>query len=128
MESKMEAKQQQLTSREEAYFEHVGQAKAQGLSLKEYCEKLGLNVRGLYSVRRVLVQKGVLPRTLPPREPKTKKVGSGKFVAVRVAETGTNGAQVCRVHHRSGWSIECGRLPEAAWVAALIKGAEDASA
>lgn len=122
----MEAKQEQkLTPREQAYLDHVRGAQKQGQSLKDYCEQLGMNVRGLYSVRRVLVQKGVLPRTLPP---KTKKPGSGKFVAVRVAEPGTSGAEaVCRVRHPSGWTIECGRFPEVAWVLELLKGAGHAS-
>lgn len=125
----MQAEQQELTPREEAYFEHVRQAKEQGLSLKEYCEKVGLNVRGLYGVRRVLMQKGVLPRALPPKKPKRKQSGSGKLVAVRVAEAGASGVQaICRVRHPSGWTIECGRFPEAAWVLELIKGADHASA
>lgn len=125
----MEEKQQELTPREQAYFEHVRQAKEQGLTLKAYCEQVGLNERNLYSVRRVLVDKGILPRTLPPKAPKTKKPGSGQFVAVRVAGGETNGAQVvCRVRHPSGWAIECSRFPEAAWVLQLMEGADHASA
>lgn len=129
MESRMEAMQRELTPREEAYFEHVRRAKEQGSSLKEYCEKLGMNVRSLYGVRRDLVNQGVLPRTLPLKEEKRqKKSVSGKFVAVRLTAGGTNGAEaVCRVRHPSGWTIECGHLPEAAWVLALVRGAGDAS-
>lgn len=122
----MEAKQAELMPREQAYFEHVRQAKEQGLTLTAYCQKLGLNVRSLYSVRRELVDKGLVPRTLAPR---TKKTRPSKFVAVRVAAGGTDGAElVCRVRHPSGWTIECGRWPEAAWVSQLLKEAGDAAA
>lgn len=122
----MEAKQPELTAREQAYLEHVRQAKEQGLTLTAYCERLGLNVRSLYSVRRELVDKGVVPRTLAP---KSKKGRPGKFVAVRVATPAANGAElVCRVRHPSGVTIECGRWPEAAWLSELMKGGADASA
>jgi len=122
----MEAKQQELRPREQAYFEHVRQAKEQGLTLTAYCQKLGLNVRSLYSVRRELVDKGLVLRRLAP---KAKKARPGKFVAVRIATPTVNGAEpVCRVRHPSGVTIECGRWPEAAWVAQLMKGGEDASA
>jgi hypothetical protein len=121
-ESQMEAKQPELTPREQAYFEHVRQAKEQGLTLTAYCQRLGLNVRSLYSVRRELVDKGLVPRTLAPR-PNAKKTRRGRFVAVQVATAGENGAElVCRVRHVSGWTIECSRFPEAGWVAQLMKG------
>lgn len=122
----MEAKEAELKPREQAYFEHVRRAKEQGLTLKAYCQREGLNVRSLYSVRRELVDKGLVPRTLAPKTPKQRP---GKFVAVRVAAPGANDAQlVCRVRHPSGWTIECGRWPEAAWVVQLLKGGADATA
>jgi hypothetical protein len=132
--SKMEAKQGELTPREQAYFEHVRRAKEAGLTLKAYCEQRGLNVRSLYGVRRMLMEKGVLPRALPPKskaksETHAKKKGSGKFEAVRLAEDGpSEGQAVCRVRHPSAWTIECGRFPEAGWVMELMKGADHASA
>lgn len=116
----MEGNQAKLTSREESYFEHVRQAKAQGLTLKGYCERLGLNVRSLYGVRRELVRKGVVPRTLAP---KTSKAERSQFVAIRVATPGASDAEaVCRVRHPSGWILECLAWPEAAWVSALMQG------
>lgn len=125
-EGEMEAKQAELTEREQAYLEHRRQAKEQGLTLTAYCQEQGLNVRSLYSVRRELVDKGVVPRTLAPR---TKQTRPGKFVAVHVTTPETNEAElVCRVRHPSGWMIECGRWPEAAWVSQLLKGASDAAA
>jgi len=124
----MEAEQQALTPREQAYFEHVRQAKEAGLTLKAYCERLGVNVRSLYGVRRVLMGKGILPRVLPTKtkmesKTKTEAKGSGKFVAVRLADEGPGAGQaVCRVRHPSGWTIECGRFPEAGWVLELMGG------
>lgn len=124
-ESTMEANQPKLTPREQAYLEHVRRAREQGVTLVEYCQKLGLKPRALYGVRRDLVRKGVLPRTR-----KTKKAGPGQFVAVRVTAapaTSHNGC-VCRVRHPSGWVMECGSWPSAAWMAELMKGGEDAAA
>jgi hypothetical protein len=128
----MEAKQQELTPQEQAYFEHVRQAKEKGLTLKAYCEQRGLKVGSLYGVRRHLMEKGILPRVLPPKtkaKTRTKTKGSGKFVAVRLADDGPGVEQaVCRVRHPSGWTIECGRFPEASWVLELMKGGDHASA
>ena len=120
----MEAEQQELTPRERAYFEHVRQAKEEGLTLKAYCERRAVNVRSLYGVRRVLMEKGILPRVLAAKtQSKTKAEGRGKFVAVRLGDEGPSAGQaVCRVRHPSGWTIECGRFPEAAWVLALMGG------
>jgi hypothetical protein len=127
----METNGQELKPREQAYLEHVRRAKEQGLTLKDYCEKLGLNVRSLYGVRRDLMEKGILPRVLAPKtQTKTRAKASGKFVAVRVAtlpEAG-GGEPACRVRHPSGWLIECSRMPEAAWVSELLQGGGDASA
>lgn len=128
----MEATQQELTQREQAYFEHVRQAKEAGLTLKAYCEQRGLNVRSLYGVRRDLMEKGILARVLPPKakaKTRAKKKGAGQFVAVRLADEGPNSPPaVCRVRHPSGWTIECGRFPEAGWVLELMKGGDHASA
>lgn len=130
----MEAKQRDLTPREQAYFEHVRQAKDEGLTLKAYCEQRGLKVGSLYGVRRHLMEKGIVPRVLPPKtkakaQTRAKQKGSGKFVAVRLAEEGPSAGQaVCRVRHPSGWIIECGRFPEAGWVLELMKGGNHASA
>jgi len=125
----MEANPQRLTAREQSYFDHVRQAKEQGVTLKAHCQKVGLNVRSLYGVRRDLVEKGVLPRTLPPKTANRKEARRGKFVAVQVAAGSSNdGDAVCRGRHPSGWVIECGQWPEAAWVSALMQGADHASA
>jgi predicted transcriptional regulator len=123
----MEAKQSELKAREQAYFEHLRAAKAQGLTLTAYCKNVGLNVRSLYSVRRELVEKGIVPRTLEPK--KTPKKRSSQFVAVRLAAGGTNDAEpVCQIRHPSGWRIECRDWPQASWMSALLNGADHAAA
>lgn len=123
----MDGNSQEFTPRQRAYLEHVRQAKEEGLALTDYCQKLGLNVRSLYGVRREMVRKGLLPRTLASR---TKaKVQRSPFVSVRVAPPAPSGGDtVCRVRHPSGVVIECGHWPDAAWVLELTKDAGHASA
>jgi hypothetical protein len=122
----MEARQPELTPREQAYIEHRRAAKEHGLTLTAYCKNVGLNVRSLYTVRRELVAKGVVPRTLAPRN--TPKKRSSKFVAVRLAGGGTNEAEpVCQMRHPSGWTIECRAWPQASWMSALVNGADHAA-
>jgi hypothetical protein len=126
-ESEMETTPQELTLREQAYVEHARQAKAQGLTLKDYCQNLGVNVRSLYGARRDMVKKGLLPRTRGSKNATAPE--RSQFVAVRVATPASNGSDaVCRVRHPSGWIIECGRWPEAAWVLELTQGADHAAA
>ena len=121
----MEAEVRDLTARQREYFEHVRQAREQGLTLTAYCRAQGLEVRSLYGVRRELVRKGRLPRTLAP---KTKRVGPSPFVAVQVASGASVAEPVCRVRHPSGWVVECGAWPEAGWVSSLMQGGGDATA
>lgn len=122
----MEINQPKFTAREQAYFEHVRRSKAQGLTLAAYCQRHGLNATTLYSIRRDLVKQGKLARTMAPR---SKTTSAGKFVAVRVAPPVMNdAAPVCRIRHRSGWTVECSQWPQAAWMAALVQGGDDAAA
>ena len=127
----MEAKQAELTAREQAYFEHRRAAEEQGLSLTAYCKNVGLNVRSLYTVRRELVEKGVVPRTFdgPKRKaPKKAKKPPGKFVAVRLGADGPkDGEAMCRLRHPSGWTLECRDWPQASWMTALLNGADHAA-
>lgn len=131
----MEIDEQKLTERERRYLEHVRRAKERGISLVEYCAELGIKPRALYSTRRDMVRKGMLPRVRPSRPDRrdsTKKVPS-KFAAVRVTgATSTpsrgDGAVLCRIRHPSGCVLELGQWPEAGWVSAVLEGCGDASA
>ena len=131
----MEIDEQNLTPRERRYLEHVRRAQERGISLVAHCKELGLNPRALYSTRRDMVHKGVLPRVRAPKgAPKrhrTKKP-AGKFAAVRVAAptlpSQTGSGVLCRVRHPSGCVLELGAWPEAAWMSKVLQGGDDASA
>lgn len=134
-EGTMEIDEQKLTERERQYLEHVRHAKERGISLTEYCAELGIKPRALYSTRRDMVRKGMLPRVRPSsadlRNTKRKKAPS-KFAAVRVTAASpsprADGAVLCRVRHPSGCVLELGQWPEAAWMSEVLEGRSDASA
>jgi len=134
-ESAMEIDEQKLTERERQYLEHVRHTKERGISLTEYCAALGIKPRALYSTRRDMVRKGMLPRVRPSsldgRDTRRKKAPS-KFAAVRVtsgsASSRGDGAVLCRVRHPSGCVLELGQWPEAAWMSEVLEGRSDASA
>jgi hypothetical protein len=135
-EQRMEIDERNLTPRERRYLEHVRSAEERGISLVAYCKERDLNPRALYSTRRDMVHKGMLPRVRAPKgAPKKRdrrKKSSGKFAAVRVA-TPTLSARadsgvLCRVRHPSGCVLELGEWPEAAWMSKVLQGGGDASA
>jgi transposase-like protein len=105
----METKHEELTA-----AEHAQLAQSQGKSVVEYCRQTGLSVHALYSARRALKEKGVLPG-LPKRRPVRKQ--PGKFIAVSVAESVPE--VVCRVRHPSGWVVECASWPDPRWMQEL---------
>ena len=128
----MEIDEQKLTEREQQYLEHVRRAKERGISLVEYCAELGVKPRALYSTRRDMVRKGLLPRVRPVKGER-RRVTSKKssFATVRVAArtpVSAEGGVVCRVRHPSGCLLELGHWPEAAWISKVLQGAGDASA
>ena len=57
----MNAKREELTAGERRYLEHVRQARSQGMGLSQYCRSVGLNPFSLYSMRRQMRRKGILP-------------------------------------------------------------------
>ena len=105
----MDTKHQEMTA-----AEHVEQAQSQGQTVAEYCRQAGLSVHALYSARRQMKDKGLLPGT-PKRRSVRKK--AGKFIAVSVTEAAPT--VVCRVHHSAGWVIECASWPAPSWMKEL---------
>lgn len=105
----MDTKHEEMTA-----IEHVERAHSQGQTVAEYCRQTGLSVHVLYSARRQLKEKGLLPGA-PKRRPVRKK--AGKFIAVSVA--GTAPAIVCRLRHAAGWVIECASWPDPSWMKVL---------
>ena len=96
--------------------------------MSQYCRSVGLNPFSLYSMRRQMRRKGILPpvqqTAAGEKEPRGGAV-AGRFVAVRVVEPAVPAAApaaglVCRLRHPSGWMIECGSWPESSWVSALV--------
>jgi len=117
-----EETREDLTLAEERFLERVQEAASEGVSLRDYYRAHGLSVAMLYKVRRRLVRKGLLP---PLRQSAGTTEVAGKLVAVRVAQA-MEEAQVavpglvCRLHHPSGWLIECGEWPDPRWLAGLM--------
>jgi predicted transcriptional regulator len=56
-----------LTDRQRYWLEHVQACEASGKSIAEYATDNGVHVRAMYSGKKMLVNKGVLPATQPTR-------------------------------------------------------------
>lgn len=117
-----------LSEREQQALEQMREAQEQGSTLKDYAAKIGLDVRQLYELRRRLVRKGAFG-PLPHR--KSRKSGNpSAFVPVRVVPSTAvpiSASLTCRLLHPSGWVFECGGLPPASWIAALLAGGAHAA-
>jgi len=113
-----------LSEREQQALEHMSKAQELGITLKEYAARTGLDVQQLYQLRKPLVRKGALgPARRPDSEPRRDKPSA--FLSVRVVSPGpaSSGTPMpCRLVHPSGWVFECGGLPPASWMAAVLSG------
>ena len=118
-----------LTEREQQGLEHMLKAQELGMSLKEYAGKNGLDVQMLYQLRKPLVRKGALGPVGRP-EPRPRGDQSSAFLPVRVVSSGPAAVgtlMACRLVHPSGWVLECGGLPPASWMAAVLAGGAHAA-
>lgn len=116
-----------LSEREQQALEHMRKAQELGITLKEYAARMGLDVQQLYQLRKPLVRKGALG---PARRPEPRKDKSSAFLPVRVVSSGPAAggtSMACRVVHPSGWVFECGGLPPASWMAAVLAGGTHAA-
>ena len=68
-----------LTERQRFWLEHIRACEASGKSMAEYATEHGVKVRAMYSGRKILVNKGVLPSEQQNR-----------FQRVQVMETSIN--------------------------------------
>ena len=120
-----------LTEREREALEHMRKAQELGTTLKEYAARFGLDVQKLYQLRKPLVRKGALgPARSEATEPRRADKASA-LVPVRIVPSGRapgSTAVSCRLMHPSGWVIECGEFPSAAWVTAVLSGGAHAAA
>ena len=120
-----------LNEREQQTLEHLQKAQELGSSLAEYASVFGLEVKELYAMKQQLVRKGILPPTRGKTEEAEKAEKPSPFVAVRVVPTlpaAPSPMATCRLTHPSGWVIECGTLPPAAWLASVLSGGAHAAA
>ena len=120
-----------LTEREQQALEHMRKAQELRMTLKEYASKFGLDVQQLYQLRKPLVRKGALgPARNPAKEPRRAEKTSA-FLPVRIVPSGGalgSTLVTCRLVHPSGWMLECGGLPPASWMAAVLAGGTHAAA
>ena len=56
-----------LTERQRYWLEHIQACEASGMSMAEYAASKGIAVRAMYSGRKTLLKKGVLPAAQPTR-------------------------------------------------------------
>jgi len=63
-----------LTGHQRHLLEHIRACEASGKRITAYCKEQGLNVRSMYDCRKVLVNKGLLPRRSQPRFQRVKVV------------------------------------------------------
>jgi hypothetical protein len=124
-------KSKSLTERQQQALEHLRKAQERGSSLVEYCSAFGLEVKDLYMVKQQLVRKGVLTQEGRRKtEEADRSDKAGAFVPVRVvpaAPVPMSPAVSWRLLHPSGWVIECGGLPPASWMAAVLAGGTHAA-
>ena len=107
-----------LTRAEQRFLERAAEAQEQGVTLEQYYRASGLSIGWLYHIRRQLEGKGVV---VPEPTARSAVVTGGKFMEVCVrAAARRDESAVCRVHHPSGWLIECAMWPEVSWMRQLL--------
>jgi hypothetical protein len=118
----MATTQNKRTAGERRYLKHCRQAQAQGLTLAQYCRVQGLNAQSLYNLGSQMRRRSIRPdgaMAVVVRKPEP----AGRFVAVQVSPVSSGDVGgICRLHHRSGWTIECADMPSASWLATLVQG------
>lgn len=103
-----------LTEKERQVLEHLNHAKELGSPLTEFATAFHLNVNDLYAGKAQLARKGFWPA-------KVADAARPELLAVEVVpEKKSTDVSLCRLTHRSGWTIECAGWPAPDWVAALI--------
>lgn len=119
-----------LTEREQQALEHMRKAQELGMTLKAYSSKFGVDVQQLYQLRKPLVRKGALGPTRSPAQDQHTADKASAFLPVRIVSSGPapgSTAVACRLVHPSGWVLECGGLPPASWMAAIVGGGAHAA-
>ena len=127
---------EKLNEAERVCVDHLRQAQVLGVSLAEYCRSFDLDLAKWYRVKQALARKGVVvtAESLTAAEVRTvEPVAAEKtapFARVQIAaapaaplpSAADPVAVACRIVHPSGWVVECGTLPQASWLAAVLAG------
>lgn len=99
-----------MSERMQFWLSHLEAIQAEGISTKAYAAREGLSASSLYEWRRRLAA-GTLPGQAPS--------GEG-FAAVRIAPpVAAHSPTACTVVIEAALRLECARLPDADWLAAL---------
>ena len=70
------AKDTLLADHQRYWFEHIQACEASGKTVAEYAAGQGIDAKAMYAGKKVLVKKGVLPRTRPTRFQRAQAVGT----------------------------------------------------
>jgi hypothetical protein len=129
---------EKLNEAERTCVDHLRQAQVLGVSLAEYCRSFDLDLSKWYRVKQALARKGMtvtatsvavaeVSNVDPAAEEKAAPFARVQIAAAPAAPVpppsavGTV-AVACRIVHPSGWIVECGILPQASWLAAVLAG------
>jgi len=99
-----------LTERQRYWLEQVRACAASGKTVAEYAAEQGISAQALYAGKKLLVRKGVLPRTRPLR-----------FQRVRVA--GMPAGTEWRIQLPNGLSVCCSGAVDAGTLATVLSTA-----
>jgi hypothetical protein len=129
---------EKLNEAERVCVDHLRQAQVLGVSLAEYCRSFDLDLSKWYRVKQALARKGItvtatsvaateVRNVEPVAEEKAAPFARVQIAAAPVApvpppSAGDAVGVACRIVHPSGWIVECGTLPQASWLAAVLAG------
>ena len=129
---------EKLNEAERVCVDHLRQAQVLGVSFAEYCRSFELDLAKWYRVKQALARKGVTVTATSVAVAEVSNVDAvaeekaAPFARVQIeaapavpvpppSAVGSVGV-ACRIVHPSGWVVECGMLPQASWLAAVLAG------
>lgn len=117
-----EPKLEKLNEVERAGVEHLRQAQVLGVSFAEYCRSFDLDLGKWYRVKQALSRKGISVTATSVAQADGKPVQFAPVKVARPPAAALTAPVACRLLHPSGWIVECGSLPQADWLAAVLGG------
>ena len=99
-----------LTERQRYWLEQVRACEASGKTVAEYASEQGISAQALYAGKKLLVRKGVLPRTRPLR-----------FQRVQIA--GVPAGNEWRIQLPNGVTVSCSGAVDAGSLATVLSTA-----